>query len=138
LGEEFKETGNSLVDGMIAGMQDRASEMANALKEILMFALRGAQEQLGIASPSLVFARQVGMPIAEGVAMGVNAAMPVALGAVNDMAASLVRPAAPATPRGAGGNSSVVNNFNYSPNYNGAPRQPSQDFAALRVLSTAR
>jgi hypothetical protein len=138
LGEEFKETGNSLVDGMIAGMQDRASEMATALKLILMEALYAAQAQLGIASPSLVFARQVGMPIAEGVAMGVNQAMPVALGAVNDMAQSLVRPAAPAVPRGSAGNSTTINHWNYSPNYNGAPRQPSQDFAALKVLSTAR
>jgi hypothetical protein len=100
--------------------------------------LHAAQQQLGIASPSLVFAQQVGMPIAEGVAMGVNAAMPVALGAVNDMAQSLVRPAAPAVPRGVAGNTSVVNNWNYSPSYNGAPRQPSQDFASMRVLSTAR
>lgn len=138
LGAGFAETGNAVIDGMIKGMQDRASEMANALKEILMFALRGAQQQLGISSPSMVFAQQVGMPIAEGVAAGVNAAMPVALGAVNDLAAGLVRPAAPAMPRAGAGGSTVNHYWNYSPSYNGAPRQPSQDFAAMRVLATAR
>lgn len=138
LGNDFEETGVSLIDGMIKGIQERSSALSEALGEVMGNALRTAQQQLGIASPSLVFAQQVGMPITEGVAMGIQSAMPVALGAVADMASGLVRPAAPAVMRGGSVSNSTVNNFNYSPQYGSAPRQPTQDFAALRAFAAAR
>ena len=137
IGSDFEETGVSLIDGMIAGIRMRSGELSAALSDVMGGALRTAQQQLGIHSPSLVFAQQVGMPISEGIAMGVTAAMPVALGAVADMASGLVRPAAPAMGRGGSSVSNVTQNFNYSPSYNGAPRQPSQDFSAMRALATA-
>lgn len=138
MGEGYNETGNAIVDGMIRGMQERSKEMADALKNVLMFALRGAQESLGIKSPSLVFAQSVGLPIVEGIAEGIAGSAGLAMGAVGDLANSLVRPAAPALAKGGMGSSSVTNNFNYTPSYNGAPRQPTQDFAAMKVFATAR
>lgn len=138
LGSNFEETGVALIDGMIAGIQQRSGELSAALSDVMGSALRVAQQQLGIRSPSVVFATEVGQPIAEGIALGIGQAMPVAMSAVSNMAAGLVRPAAPAVARGGSSVSSVTQNFNYSPVYNGAPRQPTQDFAALRAFAVAR
>jgi phage-related protein len=137
VGDDFEKTGVSIVDGLIKGIQEKSDALSSALSEVMANALRVAQQQLGIRSPSIVFAQQVGMPISEGVALGVQQAMPVAMGAVANMAAGLVRPAAPALARGGSVSSSTVNNFNYSPSYGSAPRQPSQDFAVMRAFATS-
>ena len=53
------------------------------------------------------------------------------------MTSSLVRPPAAAPSGGGVSNSSVSNNWSYAPQYNSAPPNPSQDFAAMRVLAGA-
>lgn len=138
LGSNFEETGVALIDGMIAGIQQRSGELSAALSDVMGSALRVAQQQLGIRSPSVVFATEVGQPIAEGIALGIGQAMPVALSAVSNMAAGLVRPAAPAMARGGSSVSSVTNHYNYSPTYGAAPRAPTQDFASMRAFAVAR
>ncbi len=139
IGGGAEQTGSALVDGIIAGINAKSAELAQALGNVLAGALSGAQRDMGIASPSKLFALEVGLPIGQGVAEGIAASLPLALGAMNDLSAGLVRPAAPAVAR----SQSVVTNYNspqyiYQPQYNGAPRQPTQDFAALRAFAAAR
>ena len=138
LGKDAELTGSAVIDGMILGIQERSQELSAALSTVMADALKAAQQSMGIASPSKLFAVEVGRPISEGIALGIQQAMPVAMGAVNDMAGALIRPAAPSMGRGGSSVSNVTQNFNYSPQYNGAPRAPHQDFAALRALSVAR
>lgn len=55
------------------------------------------------------------------------------------VAAQTIRPAALLPAMGSSvSNSSVVNNFQYTPTYAGAPRQPAQDFAIMQSMYGSR
>lgn len=136
---DMEATGNAVVDGIIKGIWDRSSELANALGMAMSDALDAARKSLGIRSPSLVFAQEVGMPIAEGIGLGIEQAMGAPMAAINSLTSSLVRPAGPAVA-GRGGIGQVIDarQWNYSPSYGSPAPNPSSDFAAMRVLATAR
>lgn len=135
--------GSDLIQGLIKGALSQTDALKKALSGLLADALAAARKQMGIKSPSTVFADRLGAPLAQGVGIGFSRAMGgVAtqvsadlLGAAST-AAQTVRPPASAAQmtRSSSTTYAPTNNFNYAPQYQGAPRQPMQDFAIMRSL----
>lgn len=73
LGPTMLQLGKDLVLGMIKGISGMAGGLAASLKNTVTGALGSLGKHLGINSPSLVFSEQIGKPIAEGIAHGINA-----------------------------------------------------------------
>ena len=88
--------GNSIVNGMIVGIQQRAYILAIVAAQTAMSALQAAKDALGIHSPSKEFAK-LGMYAVEGLAMGLtkysgmvdNAAGNVGITAIDSLKSSL-------------------------------------------------
>lgn len=59
-------------DGMSAGVIDAAQQVADAAVRVVQRALSAAKDWAKVGSPSRVFADELGVPIAEGMAMGVD------------------------------------------------------------------
>ena len=68
-----KDAGESFVQGIIEGMSAGAGALGNAMADAVMAAVDAVKRALGIASPSKLFAVEIGQPIAEGMAIGVQA-----------------------------------------------------------------
>jgi hypothetical protein len=77
LGSEAASIGRNIVQGIISGVGAAAGALTNKLREMASGALEAAKRALGIASPSQVFAQQVGVQIPAGMAVGITAGMPV-------------------------------------------------------------
>ena len=82
--------GKNIVSGIISGVGSMGSALSDKLKSMVSSALSSAKSALGFKSPSTVMANQVGAPIAQGVAQGIQAATPKATAAMADMAGKLV------------------------------------------------
>ncbi|MBZ0120988.1 MAG: hypothetical protein K8H88_28595, partial [Sandaracinaceae bacterium] len=83
---DFESLGRSLVDGLIAGMRSRLAALSTEVRGLASRAQGALTEALGIRSPSRVFA-QLGVQIPRGLAQGVQAGAPIALGAIDELAA---------------------------------------------------
>lgn len=68
--------GKAIIDGVMSGLSGAASRLSNALKDMAKGALDAAKSALGIASPSKVFAKEVGTMIPAGIGVGITAGMP--------------------------------------------------------------
>jgi hypothetical protein len=77
LGSEASSIGRNIVQGIISGVGAAAGALTSKLREMASSALDAAKRALGIASPSKVFAQQVGVQIPAGMAVGITAGMPV-------------------------------------------------------------
>lgn len=82
--------GKSIVSGIISGVGSMGSALSDKLKSMAKGALDAAKGALGIKSPSTVMAAQVGVPIVEGIAKGIQSSTPKATAAMADMAGKLV------------------------------------------------
>lgn len=91
--------GSDIINGIIEGLKAAASSLWESVKSIARSALNQLKSELGIGSPSKVFAQQVGQWIPAGVAVGIDdnlAPINSALtGMVGDMAAQMDRVTAP-------------------------------------------
>lgn len=74
--------GKALVLGIIRGIGGSAFGIADALKGAVGDGLKAAAKKFGIGSPSRVFAKEIGEPISQGIAMGVTKAAPAVSAAV--------------------------------------------------------
>lgn len=63
--------GNAIANGINAGMAAKVAEIARQAADLVGAALRAAKDAAGIASPARLFIREVGNPIAEGMAEGI-------------------------------------------------------------------
>ncbi len=98
--------GTAIIDGIKNGISAGASAIADAARNAAKSALDAAKNLLGIKSPSSVFAAEVGAPIAEGMALGMLQAAPVAVSAAQNVAGATVGAA----------RSTVINrSFTYAP-----------------------
>lgn len=70
--DQAKGIGKAIVDGIIAGIKAGAGAIKDAATDAAKGALDGAKSFLHIKSPSRVMAEQVGLPIAQGVALGID------------------------------------------------------------------
>jgi TP901 family phage tail tape measure protein len=86
VGSWFGSIGESIVEGIIKGVENGGSALMNSLKNLANDALNAAKSFLGINSPSRVFAAEVGQWIPHGIAAGIQQHSGVAAAAVADMA----------------------------------------------------
>lgn len=90
---EAAAVGTAIADGIAQAIQDGVGAIIAAAKQAAADALNAAKKALGIASPSAVFAAEVGAPIAQGMALGMLQAAPVAASAAAGMAGATVNAA---------------------------------------------
>jgi len=64
--------GAALIDGIRSGVESAARSLAQAAADAAKAALDAAKAALGIRSPSRVAAREVGLPLAEGILRGLT------------------------------------------------------------------
>lgn len=86
VGEQSEEIGKQVTAGIAAGFKEGADGMNAVLKAEIQGMIDAIKEQLGISSPSKVFAQQVGRWLPPGISEGFDLAMP---GAENDMQSAL-------------------------------------------------
>lgn len=89
IASQFWKIGDYIIQGIAAGVENAAGDLAKAAKHAAESALSAAKSFLGIGSPSRVFADQVGRWIPAGVAQGVDRYAHVATKAVGNLASSL-------------------------------------------------
>lgn len=120
--------GRDLAGGIAKGISNGASAIANAAKDAAANALQAAKDFLGIASPSKVFAEDVGLPISQGVAAGILRGASDIANAVNYSTGS----AASVT-------NSTVQNYYLTANYATVQSESSlrNDLRGLQLLSGA-
>lgn len=70
--DKYYEVGGNLVEGMARGAEDGEWHLTGSLKDLVNNALSAAKKVLGIASPSKVFRKKIGLMIPLGVAGGVE------------------------------------------------------------------
>lgn len=118
-----------IVSGIVGGIKDGAGKIVSAAKDAAMAALNAAKSALGIGSPSRVFAEGIGLPIAQGMAVGMMRGAPLVAQA-GDMTAGAAT---------AGARERVYNqqrSLVYSPTYNNiASADPAMDAAFARSLA---
>lgn len=68
----FVNVGRDIVNGIVRGIQSLASDPIRALVNIGTDAINAVKHLLHIGSPSRLFAEQVGLPISQGIAQGIN------------------------------------------------------------------
>jgi phage-related protein len=64
--------GTGIVQGIAAGITAGASFIADAAKNAAQHALDAAKGFLGIQSPSTVAAAEIGLPLAQGIGVGIQ------------------------------------------------------------------
>ena len=120
--------GTDLVNGIASGISSSAGKIADAAKGAAQSALDAAKALLGIASPSKVMAKQVGLPIGEGMAAGIMSSIPAIRGA---MAVSLGSAQGQATQS--------IQNYYLTANYATSQSESTirNDLRAMQLLSGA-
>lgn len=80
--------GTAIVQGIISGVRAMGSTLGSVLAAIVRDALDRAKQAIGANSPSKLFADQVGKPIGQGIASGIEAMRAL----VSDATSALVMP----------------------------------------------
>lgn len=85
LPDELRKLGKFIWDGLINGLKDAWSTVTNGIKGFTDGFINGFKDALGIHSPSTVFA-EIGGYIVQGLANGINAALPYVEQAMTNLA----------------------------------------------------
>lgn len=104
-----KEIGQAIIDGIVGGISAGASAIADAAKDAAQSAFDAAKSLLGIHSPSKLFATQVGLPIAQGLAFGIVSGAPLVASAAGSLAAGAANSARESVRRESDRRHTVVN-----------------------------
>lgn len=120
--------GQDMIDGIKQGVMDRIGSLASTVANAAKRALDAAKRALGINSPSKVFAEEVGMPIGQGIGVGLlKSSKDVArdIDTFNSRLQNQMTAGSPSIGGAAQGiaSSGVVNNFTQVIN---APKTPSR------------
>lgn len=94
--KQFYQAGVDAATGIVNGLKSQDKQLASAMTTLANNLLTQFKKTLGIKSPSKVFALQVGVPIAQGIAQGILGSR-----AVVGSAVAAVTP--PGVPAGSGG-----------------------------------
>jgi len=81
----WKELGTNLVQGIINGVMNMVGALGSAVADLVKSAFRRGKNAAESHSPSKLFMRGLGVPIGQGVALGVRRSTPMVGDAVADM-----------------------------------------------------
>lgn len=117
--------GTAIMNGISSAITAGVTAVKNALAKSIGDSISFAKGILGIASPSKVFAKSVGMPIGQGIAMGISQSSLT----ISDALASAISPLATSTV--------TNNNYYLTANYSRTQSETSimQDLQVIRQLS---
>lgn len=76
LPDKFMQAGKDMIDGLIKGLASGAAKLVKMLVDMVMDGVRAMKSALGIASPSRLFADEVGEMIPEGISQGITKGAP--------------------------------------------------------------
>lgn len=85
----FLDIGTQIVNGIKQGIANAWDALTGWVREKFQGLIDSAKSLFGINSPSRVFRDQIGLMIAEGLALGIEEGMPNAVGAAEGMAAAV-------------------------------------------------
>ena len=68
----WRSIGQSLMSGIIGGVRSKKSELVRTIVQSIVDGVDAGKKKAEINSPSRLFAREIGMPISEGMALGVT------------------------------------------------------------------
>lgn len=122
IGSRFIDLGKNIVMGIIQGIGDAGGQLFDKLKHLANDALDAAKKFLGVNSPSLLFSREVGTPIAEGIAHGIDQGMKLPQKTLGVLVTNLIK-----TP------SSVIRGTSPSTLANAMPGSPGNDTVTVNV-----
>lgn len=88
---EAEAIGSAIVDGIADGIGNAADRAIQAARDLASGLPEWVKKTLGIASPSKVFADEVGMPISQGIAQGILDGVDVALSAAETLGDDVLR-----------------------------------------------
>ena len=92
--------GESIASGLATGLSLRDQQVTAAAEQLVMRTVNAAKKKAEVNSPSKLMARELGAPLAEGVAFGIKQGQPMVDRAIASMIAS---PGAAAVPTLGGG-----------------------------------
>lgn len=126
LGTEAMKIGTAIADGIAKGIKSAANSVINALGGIIDAAIKAAKEKLGIASPSKLFADQIGYQMSAGMAAGIVRGIPDVTGAIGVTTGAAV-----------GAVNQTTQNYYLSASYQTAQSESSisQDLRAMQLLA---
>lgn len=127
---EGRGIGDNTVDGIAGSISAGSGAIKDAAKRAAQAALDAAKAALGISSPSRVFADQVGLPAAQGMAQGFASGAPLVVQAADYVASSALAGAASRTTH-----HNNQKTINYSPTYHNTPNPSSMESAILQSLA---
>jgi len=139
----FNLLGVALVNGIIAGLNSRKSALDAAMNALIQSAKNAGTATAEVNSPSLLFSRSLGSPIAEGIALGITnsgyAVNDAVSGIVNSASKVSFQPDVSATAlqarrmnMGVGASTSTTNNYNLGVHTNQSPQLVSKSFAVMK------
>jgi tape measure domain-containing protein len=70
--DKAKELGRAIINGIKDGIGSLASSLADTAKDVISGALGGIGDFLGIGGPSMLFSKEIGEHIPEGIAYGIE------------------------------------------------------------------
>ena len=82
---DWKSLGVNLVKGIIRGVTGMVGALGSAVANLVRSAFKRGQKAADVHSPSKLFMKGLGMPIGQGVALGIQKSTPWVEDAVNDM-----------------------------------------------------
>lgn len=101
LQHEAARVGQAIIDGIVNGIKNGAASISAAAQQAARQALDAAKRALGIQSPSQVMADEVGLPVAEGIAVGMMSGAELIASASTDLASRLAAALAEEMPAAA-------------------------------------
>jgi hypothetical protein len=118
--------GSAIANGIAKGIQNGVTAITNAARSAAQSALDAAMKLLGIASPSKVFADQVGYQMSAGMAAGIMRGIPDITGAIGGASGAAV-----------GAVNQTTQNYYLSASYQTAQSESSisQDLRAMQLLA---
>ncbi|WP_405489102.1 phage tail tape measure protein [Streptomyces sp. NBC_00096] len=89
VGSWFRDIGSAIVHGIVNGISDSAGALYDKLRGLADGALKAAKWFIDSHSPSKRFAREVGAPIAQGIALGIDENAHTAVSSLQSMSGLL-------------------------------------------------
>jgi hypothetical protein len=86
----FRQAGINIVRGIVAGIQSQGGAVAAAAANVATAGVYGAAQAIASHSPSQLAADVVGIPLVQGIAVGIISATPFAVGAANVSAQTIL------------------------------------------------